>query len=524
LVHFDQIKPAVHEGKHISRESRFCYDFLKAILLWLDEGQSAVLEAFKRPSHVSSESPRFPLERDDTVDAAIDKLRSYLLSLADEDVPVVDLDTNRFERDESRHVFHSQPSAVNSFMRALAGIRLESRQGMSETRPDDCAADTTVRVMDKGAAARFWGVKVGRSLLMRAAEGVTFDFVNRAFGGLRSQRFFETQEEEWLQDVDPDEEERVVEAIDLVTTTDGPAETSAGHESPTALETADGSTRSDLATSTPPTVHVEDADEDDNDNEDDDDEGNDDDAEDSEGARSDSDEDDDDDYATERILFRRRTAFGRYRERASVNEHVPYSSHTKVYKGHCNTRTVKDVNYYGLNDEYVVSGSDDGHFFIWDRKTCRILNILEGDGEVVNVVQGHPYEPLIACSGIDSTIKVFGPGGDSREREHAQLGTDIANSGGGQHPSLRFAAPHRAWARRHEEGDEQAADTRIRPGGLPSRRAMHRSYEITSQNDVGRQHGAEETFVTVGGTAAMEAIEAMLARGWLVIESADEQA
>jgi nuclear receptor interaction protein len=46
------------------------------------------------------------------------------------------------------------------------------------------------------------------------------------------------------------------------------------------------------------------------------------------------------------------------------------------------------VNYFGLQDEYVVSGSDSGHVFIWDRKTAELVNILEGDGEVVNVVQG----------------------------------------------------------------------------------------------------------------------------------------
>jgi nuclear receptor interaction protein len=51
-------------------------------------------------------------------------------------------------------------------------------------------------------------------------------------------------------------------------------------------------------------------------------------------------------------------------------------------------KTVKDVNYFGLQDEYVVSGSDSGHLFIWDKKTAQLVNILEGDGEVVNVVQG----------------------------------------------------------------------------------------------------------------------------------------
>lgn len=62
--------------------------------------------------------------------------------------------------------------------------------------------------------------------------------------------------------------------------------------------------------------------------------------------------------------------------------------------------------HVGNDDEYVVSGSDDGNFFIWDRKTTKLVNILDGDGEVVNVVQGHPYETMLAVSGIDNTIKV----------------------------------------------------------------------------------------------------------------------
>lgn len=32
--------------------------------------------------------------------------------------------------------------------------------------------------------------------------------------------------------------------------------------------------------------------------------------------------------------------------------------------------------------------------------------IYEGDGSVVNVIEGHPYLPLIAVSGIDTTVKV----------------------------------------------------------------------------------------------------------------------
>ncbi|EHY53407.1 hypothetical protein HRR83_003614 [Exophiala dermatitidis] len=497
LNSFTQIRPAAHEGKHITRESRFCYDFLKAILLWLDGGQEAVLQGFKRPANVSSDSPRFPLDEDDTVHTFVDKLRSYLLDLADDSVPVVDLDTNRFEVNERRMVFDSQTSAVQAFLTAVVSVRLAERHGMAETVTEPSGACRTIRVMDKGAAARFWGVKVGRSLLMRAGEGVTYDFVNRAFGGLRLQISPDTEGTERSQeDIDPDEEERIVEAIDIVRTADSP-------------EASQGVAGSEMEMRRPPAAHVEDANEDEDEGDEDNNEN-----EESESERSGSDgeeENDDDEGAPERILFRRRLGFARPHERALVNLHVPYSSHTRVYQGHCNTRTVKDVNYYGLNDEYVVSGSDDGHFFIWDRKTSKILNILEGDGEVVNVVQGHPYEPMIACSGIDSTIKIFGPGGDSREREMAERGIDVANPGGGMHSSLRFGARRSSRRMRGEddededdESDEEAqSEDATSARRLRSRRAMHRSYEIISRNDVERRRGASDTYVTEGMLARL---------------------
>lgn len=60
----------------------------------------------------------------------------------------------------------------------------------------------------------------------------------------------------------------------------------------------------------------------------------------------------------------------------------------------------------GPDDESVVSGSDDGHWFIWNKSTGRLHDILEGDGSVVNVIEQHPHFPLVAVSGIDTTIKV----------------------------------------------------------------------------------------------------------------------
>jgi nuclear receptor interaction protein len=527
LRHFTHIMPASLEGKTIRPESRFCYDFLKAILCWLDGGQSAVLEAFRRPPSISSDSPRFPLTEGFAVENSVQILHEYLNKLADEEKPVVDLDSNRFERDETRNIFPHQKAAVQAFIRALESIELQVNQGISKGPNDPQATSNVKRVMDKGAAARFWGLKVGRSLLMEAAEGITFDFVNRAFGGLRV-RPADLETERSQEDVDSNEDERIVESVDIVTTegstvfhssTSEPTQTVSSSETlETSRHTTESTSHGDDELHIPAVVvgDVEgsvtqpsvDVDHHDDGNEDSDvDNGEDDDDDDDEEDSNDDEED------AARTLFRRRIAYGRSRERAAVNLDAPYSSHTRVYKGHCNTRTVKDVNYYGLNDEYVVSGSDDGHFFIWDRKTGKVVNILEGDGEVVNVIQGHPYEPMIACSGIDSTVKIFGPGGENREREAASRGINVANPGGSVHSSLGGGRRRR---RARDSDDEDEADTRqpepegVSCSGLRSRKAMHKEYEITSQNDAERRRGYGDAFVTVSS------MEDFFTRAWIL--------
>lgn len=76
--------------------------------------------------------------------------------------------------------------------------------------------------------------------------------------------------------------------------------------------------------------------------------------------------------------------------------------------GSCNTNVkhARKVNFVGPDDQWVVSGSDDGNFFIWDKKSERLCGIYEGDSTVVNVIEGHPHFPLLAISGIDTSIKV----------------------------------------------------------------------------------------------------------------------
>ncbi|KAI8352514.1 WD40-repeat-containing domain protein [Blakeslea trispora] len=117
------------------------------------------------------------------------------------------------------------------------------------------------------------------------------------------------------------------------------------------------------------------------------------------------DEDDDDSYSldlNELEIFRKRGQF-------SLETDVGVVKPRSKYFGHSNIETIKDVNFYGLQDEYIVSGSDGGHLFIWDKKTTKLVEILHADEEVVNIVEGHPSLPILAVSGIDSTTKIFTP-------------------------------------------------------------------------------------------------------------------
>ena len=41
--------------------------------------------------------------------------------------------------------------------------------------------------------------------------------------------------------------------------------------------------------------------------------------------------------------------------------------------------TVKGINFYGPKSEYVVSGSDCGHIFLWDKDTSEVVQFLCGD-------------------------------------------------------------------------------------------------------------------------------------------------
>ena len=103
--------------------------------------------------------------------------------------------------------------------------------------------------------------------------------------------------------------------------------------------------------------------------------------------------------------------------------------------GHCNTTTdIKEANFFGADGEYIVAGSDDGSFFLWEKSTTNLLRILKGDDSIVNCLQPHPSGCILATSGIDPVVRLWSPqaeqsreAGDERtvpDTEFAQVAKD----------------------------------------------------------------------------------------------------
>lgn len=387
--HFASIQHAPRE-RDLPPHEQFGYDFLKAILLWLDSGPSAVVEGF------SSRSPstRCPCPQDSDIDAIDDIIIPYLLDLAG-DEPIVDVDVSRFESDETRILYSSEKAAVLAFAQAIK-IPFDDLTGAAI--PENSNPSVLSDVQDRKTAKMRWAFTVGRGVLRNAAKSIKFKFVDRAFGGrgISDNKIREEERElrEQQEDIDTSVDEGPIAEAELVRRAwqEGRSTDSEVVPSPPASASVGRSFHTTIG-------DIEEEDEDSGSDDDDEDMDGSDDDHDTTEEEDEDDDDSDDGEETEEGLRRTRSGrllwrsdFGPSRsKREQVERDVPCAPHTRVYTGHCNVKTVKDVNYFGLQDEYVVSGSDSGHVFIWDRKTAQLVNILEGDGEVVNVVQGREF-------------------------------------------------------------------------------------------------------------------------------------
>ncbi|XP_037298100.1 DDB1- and CUL4-associated factor 8 [Manduca sexta] len=84
--------------------------------------------------------------------------------------------------------------------------------------------------------------------------------------------------------------------------------------------------------------------------------------------------------------------------------------YTHRYTGHRNSATFKGVAFFGPRSEYVVSGSDCSHIYIWEKNSEAIVQWLQGDvNGVVNCIEPHPRFPILATSGLDKDVKIWAP-------------------------------------------------------------------------------------------------------------------
>ncbi|KAL7266716.1 hypothetical protein RUND412_010727 [Rhizina undulata] len=330
--------------------------------------------------------------------------------------PVIDVN-------ENEEIFSSEQAMVRAFRAMIEGEISNREEGR----------ERSARLLENRRTARkFWGEKVGRAVLMKEGEGINFQFVHDAFGGYHDE-VAENEEDEETSDRRMVREFLEMDPYPLTDVSDDYGD-----------------------------------DDDDGDAEEDVGEGS------NQFGWSSSDEynedegDEESDEEGEWGFPERRLA------RTEVEAQAPIYEHMKVYRGHCNVKTIKDINFFGLDDEYVVSGSDCGNFFIWDKKTTQIVNILAGDHDTVNVVTGHPFEPTLAVSGIDNTVKVFSPDNAAQD-EFLRANHPESEAG-----SSRYHEKLQPWKRKG------------------SRRRMQDSYTITSQNEAMTESGLQEAVITVG--------------------------
>jgi tetratricopeptide (TPR) repeat protein len=78
------------------------------------------------------------------------------------------------------------------------------------------------------------------------------------------------------------------------------------------------------------------------------------------------------------------------------------------YGGHLNRFTfLKTAKYAGPRDDYVVTGSDSGKAWIYERKTGAVISLLGADSSACNGIVPHRTLPFFLTYGINSTAKLW---------------------------------------------------------------------------------------------------------------------
>uniref|UniRef100_A0A0K0DFT7 WD_REPEATS_REGION domain-containing protein n=1 Tax=Angiostrongylus cantonensis TaxID=6313 RepID=A0A0K0DFT7_ANGCA len=90
--------------------------------------------------------------------------------------------------------------------------------------------------------------------------------------------------------------------------------------------------------------------------------------------------------------------------------------YSERFCGQTNTHTdIKEANFFGSRNQYIVAGSDCGSLLLWERSSGVLVAAWNADQTILNIVQPHPLQFMLATSGIEEVIRFWEPTEEGKE-------------------------------------------------------------------------------------------------------------